>query len=64
MKIIALYNVKGGVGKTSSSVNLSYLASQEGSKTLLWDLDPQGAATFYLNSTDKVEGNNQKIITD
>jgi cellulose biosynthesis protein BcsQ len=64
MKIIALYNVKGGVGKTSSSVNLAYLASREGYKTLLWDLDPQGAATFYLNSTDKVRGNIKKIITD
>ncbi|MCA1927922.1 MAG: ParA family protein [Calditerrivibrio sp.] len=64
MKIVALYNVKGGVGKTSSSVNLAYLSGMDGYKTVLWDLDPQGAATFYLNSMDKMKGNIKKIITD
>ncbi len=48
MSIIALYHVKGGVGKTAAAVNLAYLASQEGSPTLLCDLDPQGSASFYL----------------
>lgn len=64
MKIVALYNVKGGVGKTSTTVNLSYLAADEGYKTVLWDLDPQGAATFYLNALDRVKGKIKKIITD
>lgn len=50
MIVLACYNVKGGVGKTSAAVNLAYLASQNGYRTLLWDLDPQGAATFYLRS--------------
>jgi cellulose biosynthesis protein BcsQ len=44
----ALYNAKGGVGKTTSAVNLSYLSSREGRKTLLWDLDPQGSASFFF----------------
>ncbi len=48
MKIIASYNIKGGVGKTAAAVNLSYLAAQEGARTLIWDLDPQGAASFYF----------------
>lgn len=48
MSIIALYNVKGGVGKTAAAVNLSYLASQDGQPTLLVDLDPQGSASYYF----------------
>jgi cellulose biosynthesis protein BcsQ len=46
--IFALYNIKGGVGKTASAVNLSYLSTLDGSRALLWDLDPQGAASFYF----------------
>lgn len=49
MKTLALYNVKGGVGKTAAAVNLAYLASAAGHATLLWDLDPQGAASWYLH---------------
>ncbi len=48
MKVIALYNIKGGVGKTAAAVNLAYLAASEGTRTLLCDLDPQAAATYYL----------------
>lgn len=50
MKTLAVYNLKGGVGKTAASVNLAYLASQSGLRTLLWDLDPQGAASWYLQA--------------
>ncbi|WP_293387328.1 ParA family protein [Nevskia sp.] len=49
MKTLAIYNVKGGVGKTAAAVNLAYLAAESGLHTLLWDLDPQGAATWYLH---------------
>jgi len=48
MIVCATYNIKGGVGKTAAAVNLAYLASTHGYRTLVWDLDPQGAASFYL----------------
>ena len=48
MKLVAMYNIKGGVGKTSTAVNLAYLAAREGQRTLLCDLDPQGAASFLF----------------
>lgn len=52
MKTLAFFNVKGGVGKTSSAVNIAYLASQAKVKTLLWDLDPQSCASWYLGIDD------------
>lgn len=48
MKIIACYSMKGGVGKTASAVNIAYWAAKSGHKTLLLDLDPQGASSFYF----------------
>lgn len=48
MKIIACYSNKGGVGKTATSVNLAYALAASGYRTLLCDLDPQGASSFYL----------------
>jgi cellulose biosynthesis protein BcsQ len=48
MAIIAVYNIKGGVGKTATSVNLSYLSAVSGRQTLLCDLDPQGSASYYF----------------
>lgn len=55
MKVIACYNIKGGVGKTTGAVNLAYQASSEGLKTLLVDLDPQGASSFYLRIKPRKE---------
>jgi len=48
MRIIAVTNFKGGVGKTTTAVNLAYLAAASGRRTLLWDLDSQGAASWTL----------------
>ena len=48
MRIVAVTSIKGGVGKTTTAVNLAYLSAAGGAATLLWDLDPQGAATYAL----------------
>jgi chromosome partitioning protein len=61
-QVIALYNIKGGVGKTSASVNLAWLAAEGGARVLLWDLDPQGAATFLLRIRPKVKGGARKLV--
>jgi cellulose biosynthesis protein BcsQ len=62
VKTIAVYNIKGGVGKTATAVNLSFLASLDGANTLLWDLDPQGAASFYCKIKAEVKGGGKKLI--
>ena len=43
-------------------MNLAALAAQEGRRTLLWDLDPQGAATYLLRVRPKVRGGGRKLI--
>jgi cellulose biosynthesis protein BcsQ len=62
MKIFATYNIKGGVGKTATAVNLSYLAARDGYRVLLWDLDPQGAATFLFRIKPRVKGGGKALI--
>ena len=62
MEIIASYNFKGGVGKTTTAVNLAFRSAAEGWPTLLWDLDPQGAATYILRREARVAGGAKKLI--
>ena len=62
MKILATYNIKGGVGKTATAVNLSYLAASSGLRVLLADLDPQAAATYTLRIRPRVKGGGKALI--
>ncbi|WP_024287413.1 ParA family protein [Cellulomonas sp. KRMCY2] len=61
MKIVASYSVKGGVGKTTAAVNLAWSASRE-HRTLLWDLDPQGGATYLLQVKPRVRGDAHDLV--
>ncbi|MBO0833924.1 MAG: AAA family ATPase, partial [Actinobacteria bacterium] len=62
MKILATYNIKGGVGKTATAVNIGYLAARDGYRVLLWDLDPQGAASFLFRIKPKVKGGGKALV--
>ncbi|MBU3007576.1 AAA family ATPase [Cobetia amphilecti] len=63
MKIAAVYSIKGGVGKTASAINLAHCAANSGLRVLLWDLDPQAAATFYVRTKPKLKGGVEKLIS-
>lgn len=62
MKVVATYSIKGGVGKTSAAVNLGALAARDGLRTVIWDLDPQGAASFLFRVEPKVKGGGKQLI--
>lgn len=62
MKVLATYSIKGGVGKTTSAVNLAREAAAAGSRVLVWDLDPQGAATFFFRIKPKVKGGTERLV--
>ena len=62
MKVLACYSIKGGVGKTTAAINLAYEASVRGARTLLWDLDPQGAATFLCRVAPDIKGGAEGML--
>lgn len=62
MRVWATYSIKGGVGKTTTAVNLAYLDAAAGRRTLVWDLDPQGAATYLFRVKAKVKGGSGQLV--
>ena len=64
MKTIALYSIKGGVGKTAACVNLAYLCAQENHPTLICDLDPQGSASYYFRVRALKKFKSKHLLTE
>lgn len=62
-RVIGSFAIKGGVGKTATVVNLAYLAASEGAHTLIWDLDPQGAVSFYYRVEPQRRGGIRRMLT-
>ncbi len=62
MHSVALTALKGGVGKTSTTVNLAALAALGGHRTLVWDIDPQAGATACLGVKPKLRGGAQRLL--
>jgi len=63
MNVLSVYSMKGGVGKTATAVNLAYELRADGSRVLLMDLDPQGAAAYYfrVDSPDEMKLGKKKL---
>jgi len=63
--IIAVYSAKGGVGKTTLAVNLAWASAALSSRrTLLWDLDAQGAASYILGQENGAKSAKSSITRD
>src|SRR5688572_30649532 len=64
-RIIAMLNQKGGVGKTTSTVNLGAALAEAGQRVCLIDLDPQAHLTYHLGiDPDSIERSMYDLLTD
>ncbi len=62
MRTIAISNYKGGVGKTTTAVNLAAIYTSRGKRVLLIDLDPQASATDYYGLYDKARSEGRTSV--
>lgn len=64
MKILAIFNAKGGVGKTTTAVNLAACFAAAGQRIVVFDLDAQGNATTSLGRKQALEVGSYDVITN
>jgi hypothetical protein len=60
--VYAIYTSKGGAGKTTSAVHLAWTSALRGVSTLLWDLDAQGASSYFLRHEGGTEVSARKLV--